>query len=469
MNYRNSGAALATVLAAMSLAGAAHAQVTPLPTLDQVVPTPNLDIDIDNAYGRGRNISVLDRERPEYDSIGEHVGSFTLFPRFELAAGYTDNVYATKANVIGDGLFIIKPSMELQSNWSRHSFDISAGGEFHEFASNSTQDQTGWFVHSNARLDVYGDSYVLFGADAEHSFEARTDAGSPIDAARPVPTQNEFIYTRGVWQLNRFRSTLGIQDRESDDSNVPSQDLITHAINGVLKESDLDRNDWEITGREEFAISPDTAVFAQAGFTQSVYAHPRVVVPLTAETNETLSRNSTEYRGLVGANFDLASLMRGEIGFGYVDRQYAVLSALRYPTISGAAFEGKLEYFPNELTTVTLVGSRLVQDAIYSISSGGYFDNSVTLRVDHELLRNLLLNASVGYDRDDYQGADRHDYVYNIQGGANYFVSRDIGIGVTVSYANRNATGAVFDNPTLALARPQFDVTSVMFSLVLQR
>lgn len=475
MNYRISGAALATVLAALGMAGGASAQSAPLTSLSEALPLPALDIDIDNAYGRGRNVSVLERERPEYASLGEHVGSFTLFPKLETALAYDTNVYATHKNVASDGLAIVKPAFELQSNWSRHAVEFGAGGEFHEFVSNSSQNQTGWFTHANGHLDVYGDSYLAFGADAEHSYESRTNAGSPADAAKPVPQNTEGAYVRGIWQLNRFRTTLGVEDRESDYENVPAQNVNTRAIRGVLDESALNHNDWRLIGREEFAISPDTAVFGQFGYSSTNYTRPHVTVALNGSANApigTVSRNSNEVRGMVGANFDFAALMRGEFGVGYVDREYETIASHSYPTISGAMFEGKLEYFPSELTTVTLVASRLVQDAIYSISSGGYFDNQVNLRVDHELLRNLLLNAAVGYDQQEYQGADRHDHVFTVQGGANYFVNRSVGLGVTVNYADRNANGSVFTNsanPAAALAKPQFNITTVMFSLVLQR
>jgi hypothetical protein len=313
------------------------------------------------------------------------------------------------------------------------------------------------------------------GGDAEHTYDDRLNAGAAPNAAKPVPLQTEGAYVRGVWQLNRFRTTAAFEDRYYAYNNVPAQDVDTGVVSGTLVNTDRDRNEWRFVGREEFAVSPDTAVFGQIGYAEDSYNHPFIVVPLSTGPNpptETVNRNSTEFRGLVGANFDFAALMRGEFGVGYVDRTYTTDGAHRYPTISGAMFEGKLEYFPSELTTVTLVASRLVEDAIYSISSGGYFDTSVNLRVDHELLRNLLLNAGVGYAEDDYEGADRHDHVLSFQGGANYFVTRSIGLGVTVNYADRGASGAVFNNvanSAFNLPKPNFDVTTVMFSLVLQR
>ena len=478
MTSRISLAALATLLATTALAGTAQAQTQgqpPLPTLVQGVQIPALDIDIDNAYGRGRNVSVLERQRPEYDALGEHLGSFTLYPRLETALVYDDNVTALNAHQASDGLALIQPQLDLQSNWSRHALEVAGGGEFHEFFSKSSQNQNGWFARANGHIDVYGDSYILLGADAEHTYDDRLNAGAAPNAAKPVPLQTEGAYGRGIWQLNRFRTTVGFEDREYAYSNVPSQDVDTGAIDGVLINSDRNRNEWRLIAREEFAVSPDTAVFGQFSYSDDSYNHPFIVVPLGTGPNpltETVNRNSTEFRGLGGANFDFAALMRGEIGVGYVDRTYTPDGIRRYPTISGAMFEGKLEYFPSELTTVTLVGSRLVEDAIYSITSGGFFDTSVNLRVDHELLRNLLLNVGVGYDQDDYEGADRHDHVLSVQGGANYFVTRSVGIGMTVNYANRGASGSVFDhlaNSQFVLPKPKFDVTTVMFSLVLQR
>ncbi|QUD86512.1 outer membrane beta-barrel protein [Phenylobacterium montanum] len=467
--------AVATLMATTALAGAARAQTAPITSLVQTVQIPALDIDIDNAYGRGRNVSVLERERPEYNALGEHIGGFTLYPKVEAALGFTDNATGLNNHAASDEFGIIKPQLDLQSNWSRHALELAAGGEFHQFVDKSSQNENGWYVRGNGHIDVYGDSYILIGGDAEQTYDDRLNAGASPNAAKPVPLQTEGAYVRGVWQLNRIRTTAAFEDRQYDYSNVPAQNIDTGVVSGTLINSDRNRNEWRFVGREEFALSPDTAIFAQASYSDDEYAHPLIVVPVGTAANpatETVNRNSTEYRGIVGANFDLAALVRGELGVGYVNRTYTPAGIHRYPTISGVMFEGKVEYFPSELTTVTLIASRQVEDAIYSISSGGYFANSVNLRVDHELLRNLLLNAGFGYAQDDYEGADRHDHVVSFQGGANYFVSRSVGLGVTVNYADRGASGAVFNslaNSAFNLNKPNFNVTTVMFSLVLQR
>jgi len=52
-----------------------------------------------------------------------------------------------------------------------------------------------------------------------------------------------------------------------------------------------------------------------------------------------------------------------------------------------------MEFFPSPLTTVTISAQRLVQDAALGNVSA-YRDTRGGLRVDHALLRNLLLSVA---------------------------------------------------------------------------
>jgi hypothetical protein len=189
--------------------------------------------------------------------------------------------------------------------------------------------------------------------------------------------------------------------------------------------------------------------FGQLSYSDTDYERPLAVgLP---------NRDGEELRVIGGASFDLTALVRGEIGLGYVRRSYA---APIYPDMGGLAAEARFEYFASQLTTLSAAVRRYVEDSNI-VGSGGYYATNLSLGVDHELLRNLLLNASAAYEFDDYRGVIRSGDVFSLGGGARYFVSRSVGIAFDLGYLKRHN-----DDPVYGLS---FDEFHGSVSLILQR
>ena len=75
-------------------------------------------------------------------------------------------------------------------------------------------------------------------------------------------------------------------------------------------------------------------------------------------------------------------------------------------SISGFDAGGRLVYNVTRLTTATFTGLRTVIPSNPTIGTTGtsYLATTVAGNIDHELLRNLLLNANVGYENDSFPG-----------------------------------------------------------------
>ena len=104
-------------------------------------------------------------------------------------------------------------------------------------------------------------------------------------------------------------------------------------------------------------------------------------------------RNSNGFRAEVGASFELTSLIYGEARVGYL-RRNNFNTNIR--DVGGLSFAANVLWNVTPLTTVRLVADRTVEDSSSQIVAGNLRTQG-TVTVDHELLRNLLLNASVRY------------------------------------------------------------------------
>ena len=378
--------------------------------------------DLPFSPNRGRNISVPDRPRPEYQAKGIQTGSFTLFPRVEAGLGYVSNVYSSSINPKGDAYAFVAPSALLRSDWSRHGLKIAAGAELQRYLSEGSENRTDWFVEGEGRYDIVGDSNVALIPRIAKTTEPRYSEGFPDDAAEPVSIRTTGATLRGTYEGSRVRMIAAASFTKLDYKDVDS------LIGGIADQDYRDREVTRFSGRGEYAFTPDTAVFAQLSHSKIKYDN--FTLPLD-------NRSADENMALAGISLDLSGVLRGTAGLGYVERKFDLAA---YGKSSGVVADVKVEWFVTELTTVTATAHRFLRDSAV-INSPGYFDNQIGVRVDHELLRNLILFAQAEYRHDTYQRIDRTENIAFGGAGARYLLSPQWELGGRVEYTDRTSKG----------------------------
>ncbi|MBP2276021.1 outer membrane beta-barrel protein [Sphingomonas sp. PL20] len=403
--------------------------------------TPDLPLE----YDRGRNIAVLERPRPEYSAIGIPIGGFILLPRVEGGVGYSDNVYATPGTKTADGYVDLSPSAQLKSNWNRNDFGVDAGYSVRRYFRQTRRNQDGWTVGATGRYDVGGTLALSAAARTRRAVEPPTSGAYPtaVSAAEASQYQQTTAGLTASYAPSRLKAQLAY------NFSALSFDNVRTFANTVIDQKNRNSQTNNGTLRIEYAISPDTSVFASGSYERTGYSQQ--LLPGVA------NRDSKTIRGLVGATFDVSTKVRGAVGIGYMRRNY---DSPLYPDISGVSGEVRLEYFLSALTTVGLTGRRIIQDASLA-NSGGFINNSVALRVDHEVLRNLLLNAQVGYEKDLYEGIRASLDIFRTSGGAKYILTRELGLGFTIAHDSRSARDL--------LAGTGYGETRIMVSVAVQR
>ncbi len=405
------------IVSVLGLACATQAQAQ---NVGESLVAPDLPLQFD----RGRNESVLDRARPEYEALGLQLGSFTLFPRVDTELGFSDNVYAIRSPRTGDGYVTVAPRASLSTNATTYALDLSAGYAGRRYFSETQRDENTWFAGANGRLDATSSVSFAGRFRASRLVEPRTSAAVPLTASEPIQYRQNEAGATASFTGGKARGQLSF-----DYNGFTFSDVRTFG-GTVLDQASRNRDVYRGAGRGEISVSADTSVFVQLGYEKSDYRVPLSVgVP---------NRTSDQVRALLGASFDVSSLIRGAISAGYVRRNY---TASIYPDISGWAAEGRVQYFASPLTTITATVRRTVEDASFQDTSG-FFATSGSVRADHELLRNLLLYGQAGYEVDTYQGtgATVPDVkIWRAGAGARYFLNRTIGLAFSFSHDSRTS------------------------------
>lgn len=395
-----------------------------------------------DAFARDHNISVRERPRPEYEAGGAHLGGFMAFPKIELDGEYNDNIYATDTATVSDWIFRFKPEMVLQSTWSRHYLAAYARASINRYADHSSEDTNDWDLGADARLDLLRSDAIFAGAEASRLTEPRTSSNLGLIAEKPVQYDYDQANLAYAHTFNRLKLSARGDWRHYNYDDVPALG------GGVVDEDFRDRNVQYYTGRADYAVSPDTAIFVQAAYNVRNYRLPgTLAVP---------QRDSNGWEVLGGANFDLTNLVRGEIGIGYLDQRY---DSAAFKDIKGFGARARVDWFVDPLTTVNGTVSRTVEDSGIP-GSAGFLSTNAALTVDHELLRNLILTGQVGYGHDDYNAIDRVDKRWNLGVSATYLMNRRVGVNLGYNHFDQKSSGLA--------AGPDFKVNRATVALILQ-
>lgn len=393
-----------------------QAQTTP------VITPPQQDV------VREQPVSVTERERPEYDAPGRRLGGFELNASLNLEVTSTDNLFAaTDGFEEDDIIYEVTPTARLVSDWSRHALAFEGGYSSRTHEDFDSEDAETYYVRGNGRLDIGDSSSVSAAARAAHQVTPRTDPDAP-DANDP-PTE-----------YDRYDVTAGAE----------------HRFARVLLRGDVDWTEYDYEGLQDFRDNEETRFSGRV----EVDVTPRLDLLLQASVDEfeyantpTLDSEGQTY--LVGVALD-GDLVTGEISVGYFERDYEDPTV---ETFDGLAVAAALEWYITRLTTITFTGRQDADDQI-GASAEPFVTTEFGARVDHELLRNLILSLAGLAGKRDYESIDRNDEYTQFELGADWLLNPHAVVRLRYQYDDVESDGA--------LARPEFDVNAVTLGLSLR-
>lgn len=421
---RAAGAILGFVLGVFpAMAFAQTEPMLPLPVLP-VGPEVPLQTNIPLEGGQ----TVDSRARPELDPLGFRVGQFFIFPRLEVDEAYSDNIFATRSGAVGDFITALQPGFDIRSDFGTNALNLSAGAIIQQYISHSSFDTQDPYIKGDGRLDV----------DAVHDFHGslnyqrlHLDPGSPNFAGNAAQPQPYTTYggAAGFEQTKlRVNYSADLSAERSEYEAVPA------VGGGLVQESE--NNDWayELALRGAYEFRTGYQAFVRGAVNLRDYDHAEIGSPI---------RSSYGYRTDVGVRIDLTGVTYVDAYVGYLDQIY---ESAQLGSISGVDFGTNAVWNVTELTSLSFNVSRSAQDVSAAVVGTalvpGYFHTVVGARVDHELLRNLLLNGQLTYANDDFQGEDRTDSDYMASIGAKYLLNRNLYLGATYTFEHRDSSGA---------------------------
>jgi hypothetical protein len=358
---------------------------------------------------REEAVSVRDRARPEYDPLGARLGGFNLNATLDLGVTSTDNLFAAASgSEEEDTIFTVAPSAGLTSNWSRHELAFDAGASWVTHDDFDNEDFDTHYLRGRGRLDIGDSSSVGASARITHQVTPRTDPDTPA-VGNPVEYDRTDFAVNAEHRFARFRVRADAGTSEYDYEGL---------------QNFRDNDETTFRGRIEAEISPRIGIVLQGTVDERSY-------------DNSPAFDSEGQAILIGASIN-GNLFSGEVLVGQFERDYdAGVSA------DGLAVAAALEWYLTRLTTITLTARRDADDQISATAGLPYVTNAYGARVDHELLRNVILTGGIQAGQREYDTLSREDDFVNVEVGADYLLNRRVALRARYNFDETDSSGAL--------------------------
>jgi hypothetical protein len=418
----------------LGLASPANAQAIPSTTetvappwnalrVFEPTPLPNLTDQENREEVPPEDMPVKSRQQPGYEPAGIRDGSWLFSPALISGAFFDSNVFSSNTLKRSDIAAVVEPTLDAHTLWEQHGIDLKLDEQSTVYSQNPGLDQTNASLKGNAWFDIAHDMAVLTSFQVAHLNQAVGTLNSPANAVQPTPydlLSGDLTLRK---EFNRLTTSVGVR--------VDSYQYgTTRAENGtIINQDGSDGQIYTVHGRIDYAFSP------MLGWFSAVEGNQR---DLRGTPGQPL--NSDGYRALTGVTVKLTNLISGEFGVGYVQQRFVDPTI---GTIAGPSYSAALTWSPTRLLDIHYKAEQLVTE-VADTSSTGVLANAQQVGFDYELLRNVVISATGGYETDRFFGQPRNDQVISTDARVKYLIDRFASVGVYYQYIARDSNMSVF-------------------------
>lgn len=338
-------------------------------------------------FTRDRGADVRERQHQALtaDGGGFSIGGFGVRPRLGASLEAVDGDWGGGERS-SDLALRLSPGVEAASHWPRHALMFQAEGGLGRRAG---LERTGagdpalsdWRLGAGGRLDIRRGLTATGGVSLDRVAASLGEVGAFDPSSTVNPTdryQMMQTHLAVTGQQARMVWSLKADWREVDYRGVNPAQIRPAQIRD-------DQQMLRLGARAAYALSPSLALYAEASGDERRH-----------EALGGWEKSSRGRMALIGVDFEHGGLMRSDLALGGLRRSGLGGSE---QDRDGWAGRARLDWFVTPLTTVRLSGSRTAEDGSGDdprvLGSTAALVSAVEVRVDHELLRDLVLSGRV--------------------------------------------------------------------------
>ena len=363
---------------------------------------------------------VGDPEQP-----GETSAETRLDAGLAVTGGYTDNVFVTRNDEVGDFLFTLEPNLRFTFADGPDSLVLRAEGEIGRYAEQVSEDYDDWLLRADGRLQVASGLTAVAGGEWrwDHENRASPDAVNGLE-----PTE----YRRGYGYGGLILSRGSINARAAATvTRYDFSDVL--AAGGTINNDDRDRTQWDFGLRLGHELGGETELFVQGAYDVRNYD--------SMFDDFAFTRDSEGFSLVAGLRKRFSNRLSGEIFAGYLRQGY---DDPRLSDVETVDFGALLDWNGPSGLSATMRVDRSVEEttlpgsSAYVLTSGSF---TVRLAPDPR----VLVGTSISGAHYDYRGFPRSEFVTEASLWGRYWLGRHVYLGLDYSFAQRSSNAAGFD------------------------
>lgn len=320
-----------------------------------------------------------------YEQLGVYFGGVKLLPAIEADVGYDSNPRRTETGVKGATMLRTLAELKLQSDWSRHSLTGSLRGSYDAFAGMTEVNRPAGEGRVNLRLDV------LRGTQIESEGRYAVSTQQPGNPNLPNGVVNQPITTSVGGTIGLVHTFNRLSVGVYGDIDRSTYGKATLADGTSLSQDDRNYTQYAVRLRSGYEISPFVTPFIEGRLDKRRYDEHF--------DSSGYARNSNGQGVRLGASFNLAGTLTGEVAAGLEHRVY---DDPRLADLNGPIGEASLVWTATPLTKLRLRASSTIGETTVTGSSGVVVTQAGA-EVEHALRRNLTVTGALAFSNNDYQ------------------------------------------------------------------
>ena len=309
------------------------------------------------------------------------------------------------------------------SDWERHALVADLRGSFTGYGGMLPQtvdggvspaptnvDRPDFTGHVDGRLDVTRDTDLT----AQLRLRVATDnPGSPNIQAGLAGYP---IYTTlgGTFGFDQRFNRLQVSGGATIDRTSYGDSTLTDG--STSNNDDRNFNQYGGVGRVSYELTPAIKPFVEAEGDTRVHD--------LQYDRSGYERDSSGGYAKAGSSFEFTRLLTGEISIGYAARNY---TDPRLNRLEGLLVTSSLTWNATPLTTAKFYSDTQIAETVLPGASG-VLVHTYTVEADHDFRRWLTGIGKFTFGTYDYQGYNRNDKTYSIEGDLIYKMTRNLWI-----------------------------------------
>ncbi len=361
-------------------------------------------------YDEELGVTVVSRLRPLYEQQGIRLGDFLVQSSLDQSFGYNSNVLGLSSGR-GSPVIETNPSLSVNSDWGRDALGANVSVNNSQYLATPNQNTTDWTAALGGAYTIGRDDLTLSYAHLQ-LHESPTSVGAP-PTTTPIPFTVDDIRSSYRLRLGSLQITPNVDVSlfRYGSATIPGQ---------PTSQSFRDAN--EVRGGTSFryALTDQGSLLFTIEGIKSEFPHQQPGQP---------ALSSTSVLAMGGIDYQYDGIWRYQFLIGAEARYF---ESSQFKTQVAPIARAALIWTPTETTTVTATLLRTIEDP--NQISSGYTYTTAALRVDHEYLRNVLLNAQVGIDRAAYLQNGGTQTAYTAGAGVTWLINRRMSLTTQYTY-----------------------------------